>query len=55
MVAALEGARYNATVAPDRAGAARKEDLARWLTYRARVEPKRIGWAWSSTTRTATC
>ena len=46
MVAALEGSRYNATVArliaPSPPG---KKIWRSWLTYRSRfVEPKRIGW-----------
>ena len=46
MVSALEGARYNATVArliaPSPPG---KKVWRSWLTYRSRfVEPKRIGW-----------
>ena len=46
MVSALEGARYNATVArliaPSPPG---KKIWRSWLTYRSRfVEPKRIGW-----------
>lgn len=46
MVAALEGARYNATVARLIAPAPPGKKIWRsWLTYRARfVEPKRIGW-----------
>ncbi len=47
LLAALEGARYNATVArlilPS--GASGKKVWRSWLTYRSRfVEPKRIGW-----------
>ena len=56
MVAALEGARYNATVARLIAPAPPGKKIWRsWLTYRARfVEPKRIGWG-VEFYRTATC